>query len=238
MNVVCIIQARVSSNRLPGKVLMKILDTPILEHIVNFLKFSKSIDKIVIATSDENNDNSVCDLAESIGIDFFRGSLHDVLKRYYDCATKFNADLIVRITADNPLIDPELVDNVINTCKKFECDYASNMIQQSFPSGYLVEVLTYSTLQNLYHTQHDLDSREHVTPHIRKNPNLFTTKQIFAPKNMDRPNWRLTLDYQEDFLLISEIFAHLFKQNSFIKYEQVFNLLNSNPNLLKINRHH
>jgi spore coat polysaccharide biosynthesis protein SpsF len=235
MNIVCIIQARMSSSRFPGKVMMEIMNKPILEHIVSFLKFSKLIDKIVIATSSNEEDDVIANLANLLKVSCYRGTLDDVLKRYYDCATQFNADLIVRITADNPLIDPELVDRVIEISRKSGCDYASNMIHQTYPSGYLVETLRYSTLEHIHKFHHDSLSREHVTFHIRENPTEYNIEEIYAPKEMQRPNWRLTLDYNCDFNLLSEIFLKLYKKNSYIKYEQVFNLLEKNPTLLKVN---
>ena len=124
MHVISIIQARIGSTRLPGKVMMKINNKPILQHIVEFLRHSQFIDQIVIATSTESEDDTIFELANSLSVKCFRGSSHDVLERYYECAKCYNGELVVRITADNPLIDPDLVDQVIQICQKTNCDYA------------------------------------------------------------------------------------------------------------------
>lgn len=235
MKVLSIIQARVGSSRLSGKSIQILQGKPILEHIVNFLKFSKLIDEIIIATSNLEEDDKIEEIAKKIGVACFRGSSDDVLKRYYDCALKFGGDLIIRLTSDNPLIDPTLVDEVIGVCKETKCEYASNMIHQTFPLGYLVEGITMPTLKKIHENQHDQLSREHVTYFIRKNPHLFNIQEIFAPQKLHRPHWRLTVDYEEDFNLISEIFSQLYKPNSFISYSKVVEFLDSHTHLLKIN---
>ena len=235
MKVLSIIQARVGSSRLPGKSIQILQGKPILEHIVNFLKFSKLTDEIIIATSNLEEDDKIEELAKKLGILCFRGSPDDVLKRYYDCATKFDGDLIIRLTADNPLIDPTLVDEVIHVCKETGCDYASNMIHQTYPLGYLVEAITFSTLKKVHENQHDKLTREHVTHYIRHNPQLFNIQEVFAPSDLHRPHWRLTVDYEEDFSLISEIFSHLYETGSFIRYRTVVEFLDEHSHLLKKN---
>lgn len=235
MVVLIIIQARMASARLPGKILMNLEDKPILEHIIDFLRFSKLNDKIIVATTRELEDDKIQDICIKLNIDCFRGSEKDVLSRYYECAKLFKGDIIVRITADNPLIDPTLVDNIIRVCKDDNYDYASNMLYQTYPLGYLVEVMTFSTLKKIHYNQHDPLSREHVTHHIRENPHLYHVKEIKTPSSLARPKWRLTLDYPEDFKLISEIFSKLYKPNSYIPYESVVNYLDKNKHLLKIN---
>lgn len=238
MKVLSIIQARMGSSRLPGKVLMKIEGKPVLEHMIDFLKFSKRTDKIIIATSTLNEDDKIEKLSVEKDVDCCRGSHTDVLARYYNCAKKFHGDLIVRITGDCPLLDPRVVDAAIDLCKKSRCDYVSNMIHQTYPLGYLVEVMKFSVLENLYETQHDTLSREHVTYHIRQHPELYKIAEILLPKILDRHEWRLTLDYKEDFILLSKIFSYLYVPNSFIKYEAVVNLLDENPDLLQINKNY
>lgn len=235
MNVVTIIQSRTGSSRFPGKVLSKIQGKPLLEHIIDFLKFSKLTNKIIVATTNLPEDNSIEKLAKKVGVNCYRGSSKDVLQRYYECAKLFEADIVVRITADNPLIDPNLVDQVIDVCVKTKCDYASNMIHQTYPLGYLVEAMTFSTLERLHETKKDQANREHVVYDIRKHPNQYNIKEVFASSKMTRPEWRLTVDYKEDLELIRHIFSRLYKPNSYISYEQVFELLNNNNNFLKIN---
>jgi len=232
------VQARTGSTRLPGKVLMPIRGKPILEHIIEFLEHSKLTDRIIVATTNLTEDDKIEELSKTLGIDCYRGNPTDVLERYYECARLFNGDLIVRITADNPLIDPTVVDEVIQICKETRCNYASNMIHQTYPLGYLVEAITFDTLKKINDTQKDPLSREHVTYHIRQNPSLYDIKEVFAPSELARPNWRLTVDNMEDFYLISEIFSRLYEHGSIIKYQDVVELLDKNKDLLKINEKH
>lgn len=214
---------------------MPIQGKPILQHIIEFLMHSRLTDQIIIATSNLPNDDKIDELAKKIGVECYRGNPTDVLERYYECAKLFKGDLIVRITGDNPLIDPSLVDEVIRICKETNCDYASNMLHQTYPLGYLVEALRFSTLKKIHETQKDPLSREHVTYHIRQNPHLYKIKEIFAPSHLARPNWRLTIDYLEDFQLMLEIFLKLYKEGFFMEYKSVVELLDKNKDLLKIN---
>lgn len=230
--VACIIQARTGSTRLPNKVNMKIENKPILEHIIDFLKFSKLTDEIIIATTELPED----DIIEKIGIQnkvkVFRGSKNDVLSRYFFCAKQFHIDIVVRITADNPLIDPHLVDQVIKDILNGEYDYVSNMIEQTYPSGYLVEAFTFTTLEKIYNSKTDSYNKEHVTPDLRKNFKNYKTKNIRTPKNLERNSWRLTLDYKKDLSILKKIFKNLYRPNNYISYESVVNFLDHNESIL------
>ena len=236
MKVLTIIQARISSKRLPRKVLMKLENKSILQHIVEFLKHSQLSDEIIVATSKEEEDDEIEDLTKTIQVKCFRGELNDVLKRYYDCAKFYSGDLIVRITADSPLIDPLLVDETIEICKTTKCEFASTMIHETFPYGYLVEALTFSLLKKIHHTQKDKLNREHVTPHLRQNYKFYDFREISASKHYERPNWRLSLDYSEDYELLSKIFSELYVPNNFIPYRKVVDYLDKHPELVKINQ--
>ncbi len=238
MRILVIIQARTGSKRLHNKVLMKIQGKPILEHIVNFLKFSKKIDQIIVATSNLKPDDEIEKLCDKIGVSCFRGNSLNVLKRYFDCAVHFKGDVIVRITADNPLIDPKLVDKAVSLLINKKLDYVTNMIHQSYPEGYLVEVFTFTTLRYVYKTFHDDLSKEHVTFQLRQCPKGIKIGEIFVEKNKQRSNWRLTVDYKEDIELMSKIFSKLYANNSYIKLESVIKFLEENTDLLKINSMH
>ena len=236
MKVLSIIQARMESARLPGKVLMKIQGKSILEHIVDFLKYSELTDRIIVATTKLPQDDKIEELLNGIGIDCYRGSSEDVVGRFYECAKFFKGDLIVRLTADDPLVDPLLVDEVIKLCKKTGCDYASNLLPRTFPYGYSSgEALTFNILKKLHETEKDPLGREHVTRHILQHPDLYDIKNVLAPPGLERPHWRLTVDYMEDFQLMSEIFSRLYNPNSFIEYRSLVELLDANEHLLEIN---
>lgn len=236
MKVLSVIQARIGSTRLPGKVLLKIQGKTILEHIVDFLKFSKLTDQIIVATTNLSVDDKIVNLMNDLQIDYFRGSSDDVLCRYFECAKAFNGDLIVRITADDPIIVPELIDEVISTCKQTGCDYATNLLHRTYPLGITGEAFTFSILKKLHEKQIDPMSREHVTHHMLENPHLYNIREIFAPSDLVRSNWRLTIDHEEDFQLISEIFSRLYTPNSYIRYPSLVKYLDKNNDLLKINK--
>jgi spore coat polysaccharide biosynthesis protein SpsF len=215
---------------------MKIEGKPMLEHIVSFLKFSKKIDQIIVATSNLKSDDKIEKLCNKIKVSCFRGDSLNVLKRYFDCATNYECDVVVRITADNPLIDPTLVDKAITLLINKKLDYVSNMIHPSYPEGYLVEVFTFNTLKYIYETFDDDLSKEHVTFQLRKSPKELKIGEFFAAKTKQRPYHRLTIDYKDDLKLIRKIFLALYKSNSFISYNSVFKYLKQYPSVLKINQ--
>jgi spore coat polysaccharide biosynthesis protein SpsF len=234
MATIAIIQARMGSTRFPGKIMKELNGKPILQHIVDFLKYSKMIDKVVIATTDLEEDNIVNSFAKKLEIDCFRGSSENVLERFYKCAKKFNANLILRLTADNPLINPKIIDDLINLCKHYNCDYTSNCLHPTYPYGYSTcEVFTFSTLTKLYETQKDPKSLEHVTYFITKNPNLFTIREINAPQNLSRPSWKLSVDTPNDYFKMQKIFSSLYHENSFIDYPALVEFLDKNKQIVE-----
>ena len=234
--VIIILAARMTSKRLPGKTLKKLHGKPMLEHIVDFLKFCKNTDKIIVATSNEKEDDRIEELCKNMQCICFRGSKNDVLERYYECAKKYKANFIVRLTADNPLVDPSLVDSGIEMCIKNNFDYVTNMIHHTFPMGaYPIEIMTMKLLEENHLFQKDQLTREHVTYQIRKNYKKYKIGEVFAPERLQREQWRLTVDYIEDFQLIEKIFSKLYKTGQYIKYEEVVDFLAKNHELLKIN---
>jgi len=234
--VIIIIAARMTSSRFPGKTLKKLHGKPMLEHIIDFLQFCKNVDKIVVATSDEKEDEQIQNLCRKKQCLCFKGSKNDVLGRYYECARKYNADFIVRLTADNPLVEPSLVDAGIDMCIKNNFDYVTNMIHHTFPMGaYPIEVMTMKLLKENYLFQKEPLTREHVTYHIRKNYKKYKVGEIFTPKKLQREQWRLTVDHIEDFNLIEKIFSKLYHPGKYIEYEELVNFLDKNNDLLKIN---
>ena len=234
MTVLAIIQARMGSSRFPGKIMKELNGKPIIQHIVDFLKYSKTIDKIVIATTDLQEDDVVDSFAKKLKIECFRGSSENVLERFYKCAKKFNADLIIRLTADNPLINPKIIDDLINLCKNYNCDYVSNCLHLTYPYGYSAcEIFTFSTLTRLYETQKDPKSLEHVTSFVRENPHLFNIQELSAPENLSRPNWRLSVDTVEDYSKMQKIFSSLYHENSFIDYPSLVQFLDQNKQIIE-----
>jgi len=230
----CIIQARMGSSRLPGKVMKKINnEIPMLKFQMNQLKFSKYIDKIIIATTTLENDDFIVSFCEQNNIEHFRGSSKDVLGRYYNCSRKFRLPTIVRITSDNPLIDPEIVDDVINEFQNSEYDYISTENEKTFPLGFAVEIFNFKSLEKAW-TDSELPSeREHVTPYIIKNKTLFNQKNYSYKQDMS--HLRCTVDTQDDFNLIEKIIQKIDSRP--IHLMDVLRLGQNEPDLFEINSH-
>lgn len=237
LKTIAIIQARMNSSRFPKKVLKLINGKPIIEYIVNYLSQSRLIDKIVIATTTLPIDDEIELLAIKLKTSCFRGSSSDVLNRFFECAKFHNADIIVRVTADDPLIDPNIIDLMITNCKNNDCDYSSNVLHQTFPVGFTAcEVFTFNLLKSLNKNALDSKSREHVTSQIIANPSLYKIKEILAEPSICRPNWRLTIDYYDDFLLIEKIITSIDNKQKFISYDELVKFLDENNHLLNINK--
>lgn len=229
----CIIQARMSSTRLPGKVLMNIdKKFPALFYTVEQLKNSKLQEKIVIATSNNQEDNDIEKFCRKYNIKCFRGSLENVLDRYYQCAKEFGITTIVRIPADKPLIDPEIVDEVIQKFKENSFDCVTNFQPSTIPSGTEVEIFSFSALETAWKNASSAFDKEHVTPYIYKNKEQF---KIFNVVNKeDLSNFRWALDYKEDLELIRKIVKKIEKRP--ILTRDIINLLNKEKELIKINQ--
>ncbi|MDC0186973.1 glycosyltransferase family protein [Candidatus Nitrosopelagicus sp.] len=230
----CIIQARMGSSRLPGKTLKSINGkTPMLQFQLNQLKFSKSIDKIVIATTTLVSDNLIVDFCKKNNLDFFRGQSKDVLDRYYQCAKINDFPIIVRITSDNPLIDPKIVDDVIKVFLNSNCDYMSTECPKTYPLGFAVEIFNFKSLKKAWDKAKLPSEREHVTPFLIKNKNIF--KHCNHPYKKNFSHIRCTVDTNDDFRLIEKITQKLVMNP--IHLENVLELFSNEPNLLEINKH-
>jgi len=228
----CIIQARMGSSRLPGKVLMKLNENwSTLDFVLNQLSFSTLIDKIIIATTNLEQDDIIEQTAKNLGIECFRGNSDDVLDRYYNCAKKFQMDNIVRITSDCPLIDPEIVDQVISKYKSANYDYFTNTLIRTYPIGTDVEIFSFETLEKTWYNATLPSEREHVTPFIRNKKMHFRVANLENKKKLG--HLRLTLDRQEDLDLIKEIIAKINKNP--ILMDDILNLFSTEPELIKIN---
>jgi len=234
MNIVAIVQARMGSTRLPGKVLMNLGGQSVLARVVRRLRRANSLANIVVATSVSRSDDAVVTECERINLQCFRGSEHDVLDRYHRCAQSSGADVVVRITADCPLIDPELVDMVIKAFLKVPCDYASNAIVPTYPRGLDVEVFTAAALSRAWQKAMRAYEREHVTPYIYERPELFRLQSIGTDVDYSRYRW--TLDTVEDLELLREIYARFGSQDDF-GWREVLGLMDSEPHLTAINAH-
>lgn len=230
MNFICIIQARIASSRLLGKILLPGYKKPLLEHLVERVKKSKKLDKIVIATSKNLEDDVVYEFCKSKKISVYRGHPDNLLKRYYDCAKFYGANNIVRITSDCPLMDYRLIDKMIEIYSKFkDVDYLSNVHPPTFPDGFDIEIFNFDILKKTYLNAKKEYEKEHVTPYIWDNPKLFKIYN-YSLKNQNYFNkYRLTLDYKEDYYLIWNIFKKLYIKEKYFSFERIITFLKNNP---------
>jgi spore coat polysaccharide biosynthesis protein SpsF len=236
MNKVAIVQARMGSTRLPGKVMKEIADKPMLWHVVNRLNYSKLIDKVVVATTDNREDNLIEEFCIDNNVNFYRGSQEDVLDRYYQAAKIYKADIIVRITSDCPLIDPVIVDKVVENYLDHEekVDYVSNILERTYPRGMDVEVFSLRVLEIAWQKAKEQYQREHVTPFIYENPDAFN---LSCMKNeRDLSHLRLTVDEEKDLELVRRIYKNLYKEDNVFHLQDIIKLLKSNPELKEINK--
>lgn len=234
MRTVAIIQARMGSSRLPGKVLMDVRGRTVLARVVGRLSTSKRISDAVIATTTSSLDEAITNEANRMGVACFRGPEHDVLARYRGAAEAFHADLVVRITADCPLIDPEIVDEVIDTCVREQADFACNTLPRTFPRGLDSEVFTTDALLRAEAMSDQPYQREHVTPLFYERHDLFRGRAIQAQQDYSKYRW--TLDTPEDLALIRAIYSNFVNRDDFTWLE-VLALMQEMPQLSEINAH-
>lgn len=233
MNIIAIVQARMGSKRLPNKVLLDIGGVPLIGRVINRVKFCNSIDEIVLATTKNSEDDQLVDWAINHGIKVFRGSQDDVLDRFYSCAVKFNADVVVRITADDPLKDSSIIDMAISMILSNEgIDYVSNTINPSYPEGLDVEVFRFRALKVSFHEAVLVSEREHVTPYMWKNPHKFTIVNFQMVPDLSQ--WRWTVDRSQDVEFARKVYEN-FKDNPLIGYKKIIDFLRKNPELMQIN---
>ena len=221
--VLAIIQARMSSSRLPGKVLLDLNGEPMILRIVDRLKKALTVDEIIVATSLDESDNQLFEFLHSKKIECFRGDLEDVLSRFMGVLNRSDAEVVIRITADCPLVMPKLVDQMVNDFLRLGLDYLSNTITPTFPDGLDVEIFTKEALLRLNALSLSSQEREHVTLGIRNRPEQFTLSNFVGKTDLSSLRW--TVDYEEDFIFISEVYSHFEKRESDFEYDEVLHLL-------------
>lgn len=249
--IVAILQARMGSSRLPGKVLLEITGKPMIQHVLERTQRARTLDSVAIATTSDSADDPVADFAVSMDAPFTRGSVHDVLDRYYQAAKAHQADVIVRITADCPLIDPEVVDETINEFLRLKLDFAANRLpppfHRTYPIGLDVEVCTFTALEQAWKQASEAFHREHVMPFLYEgvdlspfNPRLETGVSMRGYKIgllnhvADYGSLRWTVDTPEDLAFMREIFTRLGGKTDFNWYD-VLQIVQAEPQLAQIN---
>lgn len=235
MKTIIIVQARMTSTRLPGKVLKEVRGKSLLEYQIERLRQVRLADEIVIATTTNDADQPIIELCERLGAAYYRGPEEDVLSRYYEAATHFGANVVVRVTSDCPLIDPGVMDEVIglyiNNRDKY--DYVSNTLERTYPRGLDTEVFSMAALKKAYNEAREQPEREHVTLFIYRRPEQFRLAN--SSSAIDYSHHRWTVDTPEDFELIKRIFLGLYPVNSRFTWLEILDLLNENPEWVEIN---
>ena len=230
----CIIQARMGSTRLPGKAMLNVEDQkPVLYFVIKQIQECKLIDKIIVATTTNEEDEQIVNYSKNLGIDFFRGSSEDVLDRYYQCAKEYSVSTIVRIPSDKPLIDPEIVDSVINSFKNNSCDYITNFLPNpTFPSGTEVEVFSMNGLERVWKKAKLPSEREHVTSYFSNHEDEFKITHIENSENLSHLRW--AVDRIEDLDLVRLIVSKIKKRP--VLMDDIIELFRKEPNLIEINK--
>jgi spore coat polysaccharide biosynthesis protein SpsF (cytidylyltransferase family) len=229
------IQARMSSTRLPNKVLLGLEGKSVLEHVVSRVARAKLVTDVVVATTIKKEDLEIVKLCSGLGFSVFCGSENDVLDRFYQAARLFEASHCVRITADCPMVDPDLIDSVIRVHLDSGSDYTANILEETFPDGEDIEVFTFEALKNSWQNAVLTSEREHVTPYIRKHPEQFKLTNLRAPQDLGGKRW--TIDNAEDYEFLKRVFHELYGRTPFFGMNEVLALLDRQPELERINTH-
>ncbi len=230
--ITCIVQARMGSSRLPGKVLREVLGFPLILLTLKRLEKSREIDKLILATSDKISDNPLHEIVKGEGFEVFRGDEENVLKRYRDCVLEHGGDIVVRVTGDCPLIDPDIVDNVISHYKMYDYDYVRLDVPDTFIRGFDVEVFSREALDKAFELAKEDRDFEHVTAYMYHHPELFSIGKVRG-ESLFNKSYRLCVDTIEDFQLISKVYEHF--GDIYVSAGDVVKFLDNNPDIAAIN---
>ena len=234
MKIGVIIQARMGSTRLPGKIMKKIEQKTVLEYVISSLENSKFIQEIIIATTKNKEDDIIEDKVKKLGKKIYRGSQDNVLERYTFAARENKLDVVIRITSDCPLNDVNIVDSIISEFIDKKPDYISNTIKRTYPRGMDCEVFSINALERAYTDAESDSDKEHVTPYIYKNPDKFKISHYCADE--DKSKYRITLDVEEDFEVISFIIKEINNKSLDFSYESVIKIIEDSK-IYTINQH-
>jgi len=227
-----VIQARRGSSRLPNKVLAKIQDKPLIWHVINRIKKVKTVEQIILITTSKKEDQILIKIAEKSGIKGDYGSVHNVLKRYYECAVKYNCDPIIRITGDCPLADPALIEKILQIYLKNNYDYVSNVLPPTYPDGLDVEIFSFNTLKKIFKNAKLSSEREHVTAFIHNHKEQF--RRFNYRNKIDLSKHRWTVDEKNDLKLIRKIYSKMSPKLTF-SMKEILQLISKEPQISEIN---
>ena len=233
MSITGIVQARMNSIRLPGKVFAIIEGKPLIWHIINRIKRSRSIEKIIVATTVNKADDVLQEWSREQGISCFRGDEHNVLERFYFAAIAHKADIIVRITSDDPFKDPELTDKAVEILINEDLDFVYNNNPPTYPEGLDTEVFTFDALERAYRSATDSFELEHVTQHLYRHPQTFSQKNFGYCENLSHLRW--TIDQEKDLEMARMVYKYLYRENDVFLMQDILDLLRREPWIAKIN---
>jgi len=233
LKIVCSVQARVGSTRLPGKVLQDLSGRTMLARVIERLRAARKIDEVMIATTIMGKDDQIVDECRRHSVPYWRGDENDVLDRYFQAAKAAKADIIVRATSDCPLIDPEVTDKTIEAFLKTRPDYASNTIIRTYPRGLDTEVISWNALGRAWQEARQPHEREHVTPYIVEHPDEF--RHVAVTGDHDYSSYRWTVDTPEDLAFARAVYSRLRSEDVF-SWRDVLELLEREPELIDLNR--
>ena len=235
MNVVAIVQARTGSTRLPGKVFLPLNGKPLIWHIIQRVRKSNFVNQIVIATTLNKKDDQLVEWAANENITIYRGSEDDVLDRFYQTAIYIKADIIVRVTADDPFKDPEIIDKAISIFIDNDLNFISNNNPPTFPEGLDVEVFDMDTLKLAFNNSKDSFEKEHVTPYMFRNAEKIKTQNF---KNIEnKSNLRWTIDTEIDYEMVKIVYQNLYKEGSIFMYKEIIDYIQKFPHVGFMNVH-
>ena len=230
-----IVEVRMGSTRLPGKTMMEILGKPSIALLLERLSLARKIDRIIVATTTNPEDDVIEQFCRKAGYICFRGDALDVLKRVYEAARLYKTDVVVEVTGDCTLLDPWLLDECIEKYLEAGVDYLSNFIEQTYPPGIDAQIFSFKALEESHQCAHDPKYREHVSLYILKHPARFTPLNVRAPAELHFPDWHLELDEAKDYELIKKIYEALYPADHKFTTKDIIALLKANPEWIKIN---
>lgn len=236
VKISAVIVSRMGSSRLPGKALREVMRKPLLQHLIERVKQAEIIEDVVIATTTNKEDGVILELAKRCAVNSFAGSENDVLDRVTRAARSINTDVIVQINGDRPLIDPSVIDYVVERYISEKPDFACNNMKATFPRGQAVEVFSADLIESIANSNYDPFVREHVTLDFYENPQRYKLLNIEAPPEWYMPELRVCLDTQEDLALITKICEELYPKNPYFGLKEIISLIKVKPELKEINK--
>jgi spore coat polysaccharide biosynthesis protein SpsF len=233
--VLAVLQARVSSRRLPGKVLLPVLGRPMLARQIERIRRACRLDALVVATSDRAEDDAIAELCRALEVDVHRGALDDVLDRFHSAAAARAPEHVVRLTGDCPLIDPSVIDDVVRVHVESGADYTSNAVERTYPDGLDVEAMRMSALATAWREARLPSEREHVTPFLYRHPERFLLRAVKLPRDLSALRW--VVDHEVDLALVRAVYERLHPRDPAFDMHAVLALMRSEPQLFGANQH-